>query len=633
VGHSNAHHASDAPVKNPDAVARAMFFGWLSLLACNLAFVGRAPVALDGWRRVLHVAYDAGHILGLAVLAWLLGQALSRLALRIGLLVFCVLAFVASYGLLGGDLESFLERTPDGWVPWRAVFAAGATIAVGASLQLGRLLASHRLCFLGVAVGVGVAIGNHLVLQLNYPGTHFILGWCAASLIGASLIETLSRVRRPRAERAVLVVSAVVAIISYSVVPGSVVRSALLTSSGAIAAPFVTRLWAGLEPSTAPIIGAADAEWFRPRSDLASIPPEALPGAPREPTVVLLTIDGLRSDVVYGPAHEKAVPNLRDMAKRSLWFSRVWSPAAYTMASMHSFFTGTYRSQLDRARKNEQHLVTLLDRAGVRTLNVSTTKVLGSGGSIARGFAEERKLEGASSERVVDEVIEVLDTRAGGPLFIFSHIMDAHAPYTLGGKRGSQKQRYVAEVAFVDKAIGRLRRELAKRKLQDSTYLILSSDHGEAFGEHGRDFHATTVYEEMIRIPLLIEGPGIKPHHASTWVSLIDVGPTVLSLFGIPTPGESLGQSLVPFMRGERPRLTRPLAVDGVKIRALLIDERWKAIVDVPRRTEELYDLKSDPGEKQNLAEEPYAHAYFATLRAFFAQLEPRRKERRTTSH
>ena len=91
-----------------------------------------------------------------------------------------------------------------------------------------------------------------------------------------------------------------------------------------------------------------------------------------------------------------------------------------------------------------------------------------------------------------------------------------------------------------------------------------------------------------------------------------------------------MGQSLVPFINGADPILERPLAADGGRaIRAMLFEDRWKAIVDENLGTEELYDLREDPAEQRNLAEESYAGSYFCTLRAFFAGLNrPRRAKR-----
>jgi choline-sulfatase len=129
----------------------------------------------------------------------------------------------------------------------------------------------------------------------------------------------------------------------------------------------------------------------------------------------------------------------------------------------------------------------------------------------------------------------------------------------------------------------------------------------------------------MIHVPLLIEGPGVVPRRVARPVSLLDLAPTVLSLFGAETPGHFMGQSLVPFMRGEDVQLARPIAADGSRgIRAMLFEERYKAIVDDRRGTEELYDLREDPRERRNLAERPDAARHFATLRAFFGGLSPK---------
>ena len=606
--------------------AAAAFLGWLPLVAVNAVFVRRVHVELYPLERTLHHLYDAGQVLGLAAASWLLVRALWRLPLSIRAIVGCLVVYASQYALLGADLESFLERNEGSHVPWRSLFAGVSTLALACSLTLGRLLTRSVLRWAGIGAGVALAVGNHLVLLLDYPGTHAILAWIAAALIGASGLS-MADLNVPRGIRRTAVAAGLAALLSYAVPAGPVVRSALLGSSGAVAAPFVTRLWARLQTGRNGRPRHDDPAWFKPRWRLPAVPAELLPGAPPAPIVILLTVDALRNDVVEGPEYKKDTPNFRAMAKHSLRFQRVWSPAAYTKGSLRSLLHGMFFSQAVGHQANPDqgpeplYLVMLLENAKVHTVLISPAHSFDRDRGITTGFGEETYIgDHAPSETVVAKVIERIDAGARGPLFIYSHIFDPHSPYDRGGTKASLKESYVAEVSMVDTAIGTLRRELKKRKLDQSTYLIVTADHAEAFNEHGRYHHGSTVYEEMIRVPLLLEGPGIRPRRVKRSASVMDVAPTVLSLFGVATAPHFMGQSLVPFMRGEDPWFTRPLAVDGARhICAMLFEDRWKAIIDFSHETEELYDLHRDPGEQLNLAESPKAKAYFSTMRAFFA--------------
>ena len=379
---------------------------------------------------------------------------------------------------------------------------------------------------------------------------------------------------------------------------------------------------------------------FGPRYDLPH-PARRPADAPRH-RALSLTIAALRGDLFAGPPVERSsVTHMQAMTENGLYFSHAWSAASYTVGSLRALFTGVHVFQhdamlargLDGKRHKAPYLAELRTQHGVSTVNVTVTAALDIKGNIGRGFSEQIALDvyTATSKEVVDTILEQLDKRADGPLFIYSHIMDPHAPYSLGSavEGASEKLRYLAEVAYVDGEISRLRGELRERNLEQRTFVVISADHAEAFGEHGHTHHATTVYQEMIHVPLIIEGPGIEGLQVRTPVTLLDLAPTVLSLFGVDTPPHFMGQSLVPFMRGESPQLSRPLAADSNRaIRAMLFEERWKAIVDLRRGTEELYDLQRDPGERINLAERPEARAYFSTLHSFF-----RTESGQTTSH
>jgi len=201
--------------------------------------------------------------------------------------------------------------------------------------------------------------------------------------------------------------------------------------------------------------------------------------------------------------------------------------------------------------------------------------------------------------------------------------MDAHAPYDKVKGSGSNKERYLDELATIDAAIGRLSDAIDARGLGGRTYLVVTADHGEAFGEHGTNFHASTIYEELVRVPLVVRGPGIKPRTIGEPVSLVDVGATILDLFQLETPGDWMGQSLVPLLQGRDVELARPIVLDtGRRMQGLVGRDGIKVIRNVRAGTFEVYDLFRDPNEARNLAATPDGLAAIGRLSAFFKQHE-----------
>jgi arylsulfatase A-like enzyme len=218
--------------------------------------------------------------------------------------------------------------------------------------------------------------------------------------------------------------------------------------------------------------------------------------------------------------------------------------------------------------------------------------------------------------------LERLARQGDRPLFLYLHFNDPHAPYDRGGPAPTPFEAYLKEIALVDQAIGRIRAAVDESGLADRTAILLVSDHGEAFGEHGQQFHATTLYDVMIRVAMIVHVPGARAREVDTPVSLIDVAPTVLDLMGTRTPGSYMGQSLVPFIRGRSPFLQRPIVADSSRLqRAMVFADGMKIIEDRRKQTVELYDLVRDPGEEHNLVEEreTEAEGRLSTLRAFFA--------------
>jgi hypothetical protein len=635
----------DAPASSMPSrlVALCAFIGYLPQLAIGPFFLHRVHALLDVTNSTLTYAYDAGHVLGLAAASWLALDGWWRLppvprTLRAA--VGCSFLLGVCYLLLGGDLDSYNKRHIGDHVPWHLVFSIGSVLAILLCVRVGCLLSRPYLRWLALAGGVMLAVANHVQLGLDYRGLHLIVAVGSAALIGTSCLPLLVQRELPSLAWRTLIAVMVVSLLSYVVIPNHVVRRTLLASPGALVAPFVTRAWMRVQRLAAPPPRElASSPWLAPRRGLPAVPPNAAPWRPRDLIVILLTVDALREDVALGPEYEKQLPNFASLARNSVRFTHAWSPAPNTRASLSSIFLGTHYSHQqrdpgarndpdeplqwsDRARSQGPSLAAELERGGVHAVNVVSHEPLLRGHGVIDAFGVDIRLSHWTRSRKVAEVLSrELRQAPSGPLFLYAHVLDAHSHYYCGKVVGTPKERYLGAVRCVDGAVGRLRTAIKKNHLSDRTYLIVAADHGEAFGEHGRSFHATTVYEEMIRVPLLIEGPGVLRRTVDVPITLLDLGPTILSLFGLPTPATFMGESLVPFMRNLRPKLTRPIAVDSeVGVQAMLFEGRMKAIVDLRQGTEELYDLRNDPGELRNLAERSDAAGYFAKLREFFAE-------------
>jgi arylsulfatase A-like enzyme len=148
----------------------------------------------------------------------------------------------------------------------------------------------------------------------------------------------------------------------------------------------------------------------------------------------------------------------------------------------------------------------------------------------------------------------------------------------------------------VDDLVGQLIRCLEERGLSDNTVLIVTADHGEALFEHGYIGHNTQLYEESIRVPLLVKLPGQAPRKVEDVVELIDLGPTILELAGVPVPESMQGRSLFD-PRADRVAFTRTV---WKRARYSARNDRFKLIWDSNTGSAELYDLDADPGESQN---------------------------------
>ena len=620
---------------------------WILLAGLNAIHIWLVPWRASDSRlrvRLIHQFYDAGHLVGAGVAVfvavWLVSR--WRLKWRWGVVAAAALAALVAVLALADDLSGFVGRQ-EGWLaklPWTFLIAGAAAVGSAVMVALGHLVDRPKLRWVGVAAGLALAITNQLVLTQGYPGFHLMLAWNATLLIGTSLAgarhpvwSTLSKRRRSQ----IVFLIALIAYGSASVLvpaPRSV-WSELLRVPGAVFAPFVSQLAYFKDRQQDIQCPVKLLPWFESRATHPPIPPSEPQLLGADAIVILMVIDAARADLVASTEYDDVLPHLKATREGALHFRQAWTPAPSTLSALLAVFSGKYYSQTYWTSKGNESVMphdddsvrfpALLSRAGTRTVHVLSITKLAPRYGVGRGFDDvilaTRSRRYARTRKVMKHALKRLARYRGGRLFLFMHHPDPHAPYTLGGKEGPPFERYLREVALVDAQLGRLRAFLSARELWDQTVLIVAADHGEAFLEHGQRFHSTTLYEEVVRVPLLIVAPGVEARVVDDPVSLIDLGPTILDLFGLPTPGAFMGQSLVAYLRGESPELTRPIAVDAPRrLQAMVFSDGVKAIIDLRHHTAEVYDLRRDPTESHDLVDvEGFdADRYLAQLRAFF---------------
>jgi arylsulfatase A-like enzyme len=589
----------------------------------------------------LHHAYDLGQLLAMGALSFCALAFAGKIAKTIGwigrpwarIALVALTAFAFALGIVGDDVSNFAERMD----------VSGALLATLASLAFAVVLSGvafvplpsgrFKLPLL-LVLGSCVAIGNGWVLAGDYFAFHLLSAWLAAQLIVRGLDGVRMPARlEPRVAAALAAVGGTAGVATLAIAPPAVVLQRLFSLPSSAPAPIVARFLpesAAADQSSVPAEYLSSA-WFKDRARLTPTPPTRAWQPPDDPIVILLTIDALRADVVANEKHDKMLPVLSRMRKQAVHFSLARSTSPGTIASFTSLFSGKYysglrfelqpRGKVVPVRDTSPRFPQVLTAAGVHTSHVMGFAGIGSSNGVANGFTAEHSFgDKAKASQSVDRIIEELEASVAGPRFIFTHFLEPHAPYSAGGKKGSFNA-YLREVAVVDKQIGRLRKFLKQKGLEDRTILIVAADHGEAFGEHGMSFHAKAIYEEFLRVPLLVDLPGVEARTVSTPVTLLDIGPTILDIFDLPVPPTFMGESLVPLIVGESRELSRPIAAEsGRRMQALYLKDGKKVILDVPRHSVEVYDLNLDPGELRNLADTGRAdvHAAIETTRLFF---------------
>lgn len=639
------------PLRWPAGSALVVGFLVVALVDVVATFV-LLPSPRGGLRvRGVQLLYLVGYDLAVGLLLSSIAEAWDRWGPRreaLRRVAEFVAPAVAAALLVVRDVEPFASRLPGPEDAWAAALALAFGCGVPAAARVARLAARNRLLAIAaIVVGVAVAAVNHLVLVAGYSGVHLVVAWVAAMLAGAGLLHlVLGRVavgrRSSQVGRAALAIAAAVAI---AVAPSMTVTVELLRLAGHAPARFLGEARSRLDPGWAgAAVAGGGGEWWLDRSRRGDVAPTGAIELPDNPIVVLVTIDALRADVVNEGKHDARLPNLARLRDESVAFTRARSPASATAPAIGALFSGKYYSQLYWSEPKKKiksrdgsskvflqddttvRFPAALTAAGVQTLNLAGTGGFTRPYGLVFGFSEEKK-PGWSAHELIKAAVERVEASEGASLFVYLHCMEPHEGYDAPGK--TPFERYLGEVEKVDAAMGDLVALTSRPGVGERLVIIVSADHGEAFGEHGTKFHAVTLYEELIRVPLLFRVPGVKPRRDATPISLIDVGPTVLDLMKVPIPGSNMGQSLAPVLAGKSSRLTRPLVADsGRRMQAMIFDDRYKIMRDLRQGTVELYDLEADPEELRNLSDdEPDLTADFLGRLASFFDVHTFRKK------
>jgi arylsulfatase A-like enzyme len=351
--------------------------------------------------------------------------------------------------------------------------------------------------------------------------------------------------------------------------------------------------------------------------------------------IVLITIDTLRADLGFMGYPRAVSPNLDALAKRATVFERGYALASYTGKSIGPMLIGKYGSETHRNwghfnkfSDEDTFVAERLKRAGYTTWSVHGHRYFGAFGGLDRGFDKvdlsAAPPEGAAwdvdnlrtSDKLSDAAIELLaSAKATDKLFLWVHYLDPHADYLkhadVPSFGTSQRDLYDGEIAFTDKHIGRVLDHIAQSPRAKRTAIIVTSDHGEAFGEHKMLRHGFELWEELVRVPLVVYVPSSQPSRVATRRSAIDVVPTILELAKAEPPSGAgsdfvSGVSLVAdtFLDGKAAVL-RDVIVDMPagpynEARRSFIHGDLKLTISGGTRFE-LYDLANDPDERRNL--------------------------------
>lgn len=347
--------------------------------------------------------------------------------------------------------------------------------------------------------------------------------------------------------------------------------------------------------------------------------------------VLLITIDCLRADMPWAGYERPIAPRLTELAAKSVLYTRAYSLSSYTSMSLGGLLGGKLPGELRRDgyffgvyAKDNVMFPELLQAAGIRTVAGHAHGYFHDAG-FDQGFDRWEVVPNLKWSNTTDEnitspelegIAEKLLEEAGSKpqrFFAWFHFLDPHDQYLphpgIGPYGTTVRDRYDAEVTFTDRYVGKLVDFVLAEPWGKSTAIIVTADHGEAFGEHHQYVHGFELWENLVHVPLFFFVPGALPRKIDLPRSAVDLAPTVLELLGVSESAEVdgggtasfEGKSLVGELFGAVPEprdvvIDLPETSDNDRRRALVHGD-LKIIAFGKSPYFQVFDLAKDPGE------------------------------------
>jgi arylsulfatase len=377
--------------------------------------------------------------------------------------------------------------------------------------------------------------------------------------------------------------------------------------------------------------------------------------------VLLLTVESLRADQLraYG-GNRDVMPALEKLANEARVFLNTYTQSGHTnyatiipLSSHYPLRSATahvypknptyprvliydvlkvlrYRTAIfSSSNENWGGMINYLETGGLdRFIHAANSKkptYLMQGDTGFAIWARETKHAGSLDDRsTVDEAIQWIDNTGNEPFFVAMNLQNSHLPYPVPPdfprrfgpakldftirfahfpKDKSQvvKDVYADSLAYVDSQIGRLFQHLRNKNKWDNTLIVVTGDHGQAFYEHGFASHASAIFDEVMKVPLLIRAPGLKAGLDNRLAQYVDIAPSILGLLGLPVHPSFQGIDLFN-TRPDSKRSAYLVAQTPDAYQYGIVRSGLKLIYDEREREYLLFNVATDPGEKTDIA-------------------------------